>query len=276
MPHQEDDTEGISPSRPLRGAAPQRFGTTHELRTGWNGVAGSNRTPRAASDSVVPSGVVRDLYGSLSTLLTSTTLLAEDLDGVSAEKRHLIESMQRTGLLLQNRIENVLCAAAIWAGSFKIQPRSIRLETILTEVLPVVRPLVTERGQHLEVITPEHGSEILVDPRRLAGVFVNLILNASEQAAEGSTVGLHVRLREGHVRVSVADRGPGIPRERVPALFELMHQPLFALDGGRIALGLPIVRAIVEAHGGTVGARSRASGGARVWFEIPQTQRAAQ
>ena len=274
VPDQEGDAEDSPPSGAPGTPVPPDLGAMQYLRAGWNGVARFTNPP--ASGSSVLSGVVQDLSGPLTALLTSTALLAEDLDGIPTEKRRVIESMRVKGLLLENRIENLLCAAAIWGGSFEIRPRLVELGSLLREVVSVVTPLLASKTQHVEVVTRDGGTHVFGDARRLAEVLVNLILNASEQAGPDSTIALQVRPKEASVRVSVADRGPGIPEERLPGLFELFHQPLFALGSGGMALGLPIVRAVVESHGGTVGARNRAGGGARVWFEIPQGERAAR
>jgi two-component system sensor histidine kinase KdpD len=70
---------------------------------------------------------------------------------------------------------------------------------------------------------------------------------------------------------TVLDSGPGLPTERFSDLFDRF----FTGDRSHgaqygIGLGLPIVKAIAEAHGGKVGAENRAEGGAKVWFSVPQ------
>ena len=71
------------------------------------------------------------------------------------------------------------------------------------------------------------------------------------------------------ITFSVLDSGPGLPAER----FDNLFSRFFTGDRRRgsqfgIGLGLPIVKAIAEAHGGRVGAENRPEGGARVWFTI--------
>ena len=73
------------------------------------------------------------------------------------------------------------------------------------------------------------------------------------------------------VRVTVADRGPGVPRHERARLFDPFFRGSAAVATAAtgVGLGLGIVRLIVQAHGGRVGVRNRAAGGAAFWFEVP-------
>jgi signal transduction histidine kinase len=110
---------------------------------------------------------------------------------------------------------------------------------------------------------------VLADPRRLAQILVNLILNASEHGGETSAIGVQVVTRGPSIQISVTDRGPGIAEDRLAGFFDLVQQPTTAVATRGVGLGLAMVRSIAEAHGGNVGARNRRNGGARVWFELP-------
>jgi signal transduction histidine kinase len=78
-------------------------------------------------------------------------------------------------------------------------------------------------------------------------------------------------VRNGGIRVSVADRGPGIAAEQAQRLFEAYYRSPSTANSGKdgVGLGLSIVKSIVEAHAGRVGVESRKGGGARFWFELP-------
>src|SRR5437773_2017408 len=77
------------------------------------------------------------------------------------------------------------------------------------------------------------------------------------------------------IRVSVADRGPGVSIEQAQRLFEAYYRAPATAGSGKdgVGLGLSIVKSIVEAHGGAVGVESRRGGGARFWFSIPSVGR---
>src|SRR5205807_9810581 len=114
-------------------------------------------------------------------------------------------------------------------------------------------------------------AEVLGDSRRLSQVLVNLILNASKLGTANSPIDLTITGRGSAVRISVADRGPGVSGEDMQRLFEPYYRDPASVGSGKdgVGLGLSIVKSIVEAHGGLVGVESRRAGGARFWFTVP-------
>ena len=264
----QDSTGSFSPARHLESRGAPYVTAVRYLDAAWRGVAGPLGTLPPRPDRAVLSTILDELSGPLTSLLTSTSLLAEDLDALPPDKRAPIGSVLRKGLLLQTRLENLRCAATIWETNLDMKRRPVEPAELISEVLPAVMPLIDGRNQRLEVTIRDRGILISADPRRVAQTLVNLIVNASDHGGEGSLVGIRSRSAENRVRVAVVDRGPGIPEGRLPGLFELFHQPFIAGRASELSLGLPIVRAIVEAHGGQVGARNRPGGGARVWFEL--------
>ena len=100
---------------------------------------------------------------------------------------------------------------------------------------------------------------------------INLIANASKFSGRETTIDVTVVTRWQHVRVAVADRGPGIPKGTAKRLFEPYYRATGAREAGKkgTGLGLAIVNVIVEAHGGRVAAKNGGGGRARFWFELP-------
>ncbi|MNX81166.1 Sensor protein DivL [compost metagenome] len=76
---------------------------------------------------------------------------------------------------------------------------------------------------------------------------------------------------DGRIRTEVNDTGLGIPPEAIPHLFDQFFQTEAGKKAGGTGLGLPIVRTIVEAHGGTVGVESTPGKGSSFWFTLPPT-----
>jgi two-component system sensor histidine kinase KdpD len=100
---------------------------------------------------------------------------------------------------------------------------------------------------------------------------VNLIANASKYSAADTRISVRLTTQDGLVRVAVADRGPGLPQAGGARLFEPFYrgEEAATADPTGVGLGLAIVRAVVDAHGGKVGAANRRSGGANIWIELP-------
>jgi two-component system sensor histidine kinase BaeS len=121
------------------------------------------------------------------------------------------------------------------------------------------------------------GLAVAADPVRLRQIVGALVDNALRHTPQGGAVTLSAtRLARGAgrpevIRVAVEDTGAGIPPEALPHIFERYFQagPSRSRHPGTSGLGLSIVRALAEAHGGSVGAENRPEGGARLWFELP-------
>ena len=118
---------------------------------------------------------------------------------------------------------------------------------------------------------PEALPKVRADPRRTGQVLINLISNASKNGPDGSEVGLRAVQQGEWVRLSVADSGPGVPPEERATLFRRFGQPGPANSRSQagVGLGLSVVKAIAEGHGGEVGMEDRPGGGAVFWFTLP-------
>jgi two-component system sensor histidine kinase KdpD len=177
----------------------------------------------------------------------------------------------------------------------------VSLADVIEEVRPAVVPVLKPRRQRLRVRCPGHLPDLHADGRRLGQVLVNLLLNASKFSGPGTPIDLQVTRLTTRVppsqrdpagqpgpggqsaqsgqaaqasswlRTTVADRGPGLPPGREATLFEPFYRDPEAVRRGTegVGLGLAIVRAIVLAHGGQVGAANRRGGGACFWFDLP-------
>jgi two-component system sensor histidine kinase BaeS len=138
----------------------------------------------------------------------------------------------------------------------------------------------------LSIDAPD-GLMVDADPDRLRQVIGALVDNALRHTPEGGSVRLAAAVatadpagapRHGApkpvARLSVEDSGAGIPPASLARIFERFYQadPSRSRGSGTSGLGLSIVRALAEAHGGRAGAENRAEGGARLWIELPQAR----
>ena len=238
----------------------------------------SSETPAPHHELTVLATVAHELRGPLTALATSSELLAEDFAHLDPEQvKSMLGAMHRRTLWLQGLVENLLCAATIREGRLQLYRQSLSLVDVLADVDAVVGPLLAQRGQRLRVRCANHLPEVLADSRRLGQVLINLILNASKFGVPDTSIDVTISLRGGAVRVTVADRGPGVASEQAARLFEPYYRAPAIAGSGKdgVGLGLSIVKSIVEAHGGQVGVESRRGGGARFWFSIPTVSRTA-
>src|SRR2546423_1233136 len=115
---------------------------------------------------------------------------------------------------------------------------------------PTVHLLVRDKVQHSVLSAIQHPLTVLV----------TLISNSSEQSGQGGAVRVRIGPRGAAAMVTVADRGPALPGARPTPLLESFSRPGQQTSNEAAALGLAVARWIVEAHGGTVGARNRRGG----------------
>src|SRR6266508_3032117 len=217
----------------------------------------------------VLSVVAHEVRGAMTALGVSTELLAVDLDRMDQEQiRDMLAGMRGRVLWVQGLVENLLCAAAIREGRFRLQPQPMDLVDTIADVHLVVKPLLDQRQQRLRVRLLGDFPDVIADSRRVSQVLVNLILNASKHSPWATVIEVSMRQRRGAVRVTVADRGPGLPPEGAAPLFEPFYRAAATKDKQGLGLGLSIVKSIIDAHGGRLGAHQRPGGGACFWFEL--------
>ncbi len=155
-----------------------------------------------------------------------------------------------------------------------------RAETIdLSALLNRVAEVASARGSAARVTcradVPD-GLTVLVDPGQIRRAVDNLIDNALRFAPDGSQIVITALAEGDDAVIEVTDDGPGFPPDYLPHAFERFSRPDVGrarADGGA-GLGLSIVRAIAQAHGGTVAAANQASGGAIVQIYLPGAVRA--
>lgn len=274
-PEQNGDSSG--PAEALGAATGSAVAT--EAPSGLEGMAGLDGVAGLA----VFSTVAHELRGPLMALATSAELLVADLDQLTpVQIREMVAAIHCRALWLQELVENLLCAGRLREGRLAVHVQTLNLIEVVTEVRQVVYPLLKRRDQSLRIRETAPGTlrEVRADGRRLGQVLVNLILNASKFSPPGTNIEVILAAREGTMRVTVADRGPGFPAGLVEQLFEPFFRsptshvvPRAGVSGAAapegVGPGLAIVKEIILRHGGFVGAANRRGGGARFWFELP-------
>ena len=185
----------------------------------------------------------------------------------SPEDVRRVERLVRTEIVRMERlVEDLLVLARADEREF-LRRRKIDLEPFCTEMLDGLRATA---DRHFE-LGPVAAGELDVDPDRLAQALRNLLRNSVQHTTDGGLVRLTARRSPMGVTIAVEDDGAGIPdaqRERVFDRFHRIDSARNRVRGGA-GLGLAIVRAIAEAHGGRVGAGASPEGGARVEIELP-------
>ena len=178
------------------------------------------------------------------------------------EARWSLEIIERQVQHLTRLVDDLLDISRITRNKLVLQTSRIELAEVITGAAESSRPIIEQYGHELTVSLPSQPVYVDGDAVRLSQVFQNLLNNAAKYTERGGRIWLTA---EGHgdgVVVRVRDTGVGIPRDTLPRLFEMFYQADRSLERGQsgLGVGLALVRRLVEAHGGSVEARSEGLG----------------
>jgi PAS domain S-box-containing protein len=216
------------------------------------------------------ANVAHEFRTPLSALAASIEMLLDQAPDLSQEETNeLLRSIHLGILNLQTLVDNLLESGSIEAGHFKVSARSLELESLVSEAVNTMQPLLDKYGQKLVLELPKELPVVKADPRRTVQVLVNLISNASRYGPADDEITVRADILDGQVEVRVADRGPGIhPELRSDVFHRFLYPGTPDLGKAGAGLGLSVVKAIVEAQGGQVGVDDRPGGGSEFWFTL--------
>lgn len=143
------------------------------------------------------------------------------------------------------------------------EPRPVPLEPLVAELSALLEPDLSAQELRLQFAPSDRVPSVRADREMLRQALFNLLQNAIQFSPEKGTVEISARSgHDGHARLEVADRGPGVAAEAVESLFT----PYFTTRPNGTGLGLAIVRRIAAAHGWRAGYWPRPGGGSIFWL----------
>ncbi len=202
-----------------------------------------------------------------------TTLLSSDgLD--DAGRKDLLSVIDEETDRLNRLVGEAAEMARLDAQQVELHRAPHSVSEIVDAAVNKVRPAL---GNHpLEFAIPAALPPVQADAERIAEVLAHLLENAAKYSAPGTTITVSAAAKDGRVEMSVADRGPGIDDFEQSLIFEKFyrgHDQRYRVQG--TGMGLAIAKAIVEAHGGTIGVTSQVGSGSVFHFTLPVSDRAA-
>jgi two-component system, OmpR family, sensor histidine kinase KdpD len=219
--------------------------------------------------SALLSAVSHDLRTPLAAITGAGTLLLDDGVADAALRRELTTTVVEEAERLERLVSNLLDMTRLESGVVEPKREWVPLvEVVGTALNRLDRQL---GAREVTVDIADDVPLLSVDPILVQQLFVNLLENAIKYTSPGSEILVRAARAGGAVAVEVADRGPGIPAGDEERIFDRFHraaQP--GVRGARgVGLGLPIARAIAQAHGGRLVAEHRPGGGALFRLTLP-------
>jgi PAS domain S-box-containing protein len=176
-----------------------------------------------------------------------------------------------SGRLLLDLISDILDMAKIEAGKLELNFEALNLADTIDDCLRLVRARAEAAGVTLDISAP--ATRLTADARAMKQILLNLLTNAVKFTQPGGEVFVEAGSARGHAFLRVRDTGIGIPAEHLPRLGMPFEQAScdasLAKPGAGTGLGLSLVRALAEAHGGAMQIESEVGCGTTVTVRLP-------
>ena len=230
----------------------------HRLRSSERAQAEQAHALRIAEENARTANKLKDqflatLSHELRTPLNAVLGYTRMALGGAISPERALPIVQRNAEQQARLVEDLLDVAAISSGQWRLVPQRLNLADLLEDCVNAVAPTAAERGVRLMPV--RHDGQLVAegDPGRLRQVFTNVLVNAIKHTPPAGTVEVRARRSEHTARVVIADTGSGIDPVFLSKVFEGFRRGDVGWhETGSLGLGLPISRAIVQAHEGTI------------------------
>ena len=187
------------------------------------------------------------------------------------EYKRSIERIVEQAKHLSVLVNDLLFIARQGAGMARLNLQPIDLSELLQKVCGDAKVIAHGKGVEVAFVNGTAHDLVRGDPARLRQLFLVLLDNAVRYSKSKGAVKVEIGSAEGEVRVSVTDRGIGIPPEELEGVFERFRRggSALAMNEEGLGLGLPVAKAIVEAHKGRIEMASRPGKGTTVTVALP-------
>ncbi len=218
------------------------------------------------------ANITHEFRTPLTALSASVELLIDQLPDLSTKEiEHLLNALNIGIVNLQALIDNLIEAASIEAGRFKVYPKPIELSAIIKDAIDTIQPIA--KKLEVQMVPPKQKPAFLVmaDRRRTTQALLNLLSNAVKHSPKNGSITIRTLILEKTVMVEVHDEGTGIAPDFQAHLFNRFVTPETeeVTKNLGLGLGLSVVKAVIEAQHGEVGFRNKEKHGALFWFTLP-------
>lgn len=219
------------------------------------------------------STVSHELRTPLTSIMGSLGLIRGGAFGeMPDEMQDMVEIAYMNSDRLVALINDILDIEKLESGSMTFVPEELDVMELVEASLRENKGFADRFGVSLAIGRRVKGARLMADSMRLRQVMTNLISNAVKFSPEGEEVEVSAMRRKGRVRISISDKGPGIPKDFEDRIFGKFAQA-DSSDTRQITgtgLGLSICKAIIEKQGGVIDFKSKSGKGATFYFEMPE------
>mgnify|MGYP006199949875 FL=1 len=211
--------------------------------------------------------VAHDLRTPMTRLRGRAELALQEGRDAEAYREALAESLEASEHVM-TMLDTMMDVAEAEAGTMPLRPEMLRVADLVRDVVELYGFVAEEKGVTLDAYVPE-ALRVTADRSRMRQVLANLVDNAVKYTPPGGRVAVEAEQHGGEMLLRVRDTGPGIPPGELPRIWDRLYRGDRSRSERGLGLGLSLVRAVVEAHGGRVIVESREAGGAVFTVRLP-------
>ena len=236
-----------------------------ETSESWRRVQGQlDQTVRLSALGEAVAAIAHELNDPIACIVGRTQLILEQCRGGcnKDDLETVLNQAQRAAQLVRDILS--------FAGRWRAEKRPVDLISVLDRVLALKSSDLRASNVQVETRLSCGMRRAVVDERQMEAVFINLVTNAEQAMVEtngGGHILIRARQRGDRVQVSFRDDGPGIPVNRLTAVFEAFYTT--KRWGQGMGLGLSICKGLVQEQGGRIWAESAEGEGATFFIEVP-------
>jgi two-component system sensor histidine kinase MtrB len=207
--------------------------------------------------------VSHELRTPLAALVAEASILRDHLAALPPEARRAGELLVGDVARLRTLVDELM-----ELSRFDAAAEHVSVEPV--DLVRLVRTIAAARLPEAHLALPHEPVVIATEPRRLERILGNLLDNAREHG-EGASIEVELLVGIDEVVIAVADRGPGVPADRLARIFERFYKADPSRRSGSSGLGLAIAAEHAELLGGHLAAANRPEGGLRIEVRLPVT-----
>lgn len=213
--------------------------------------------------------ISHELKTPLTNIREGTQLITDQIVGpLNSEQLEIAQILQKNGLQLQKRIEDLLNFSAAQGSQLFKEDKLVKFNHVITKVIEDQK--VAIKAKRITIDARLHEVQILADAEKIRIVVDNLLSNAIKYSPAGGTIGLFLKIKDGQAVLNVEDQGPGIRGDEREKIFEAFYQGRDS-DTSYVkgtGLGLSIAREYIRIHQGVIEIVERQQG-ARFRVALP-------
>ena len=218
--------------------------------------------------SALLDSVTHEFRTPLTAIKASATSLLSDANLTSAQRHELVTVINEETDRLNRLVGEAAEMAQLDANQVELHRESHQVREAIDRALEQSKQSLSDHP--VEIVTPAGLPQVTIDLERIKDVLVHLLENAGKYSSAESPVRVTAEAKGQTLTISVADRGPGIDDFEQTLIFDKFYRgknERYRVQG--TGMGLAIAKAVVEAHGGTIGVTSQVGHGSVFWFTLP-------